>query len=70
MSVFDTREVAAQQSRALLDVALGHTFLKPVVADGLADIHGREHFRMGHSNQSGNFWQVGNWCYLADIRAI
>src|SRR5579872_990707 len=60
VSVFDARQVAAQQPGPFLDVALRHTFLKPVVPDGLADIHGREHFRMRNGNQSGNFWQVGN----------
>ena len=25
---------------------------------------------MGHSNQSGTFWQVGNLCHTPDIRAI
>src|ERR1700751_276244 len=63
MAVFHARQVAAQQASSLFDVALRHPFLKPVVADGLADIHGREHFRMGHSNQSGNFWQ-GEICAI------
>src|SRR6202011_1288525 len=39
MPVFYPREVAAQQSCALLDVTLGHAFLQPVVPDGLADVH-------------------------------
>ncbi|HTT24073.1 MAG TPA: hypothetical protein VMG82_34430, partial [Candidatus Sulfotelmatobacter sp.] len=54
----------------LFDVALRHSFLEPVVSDRLADIHGREHFRMGHGNQSGNFWQ-GEICANGwDIRAM
>jgi hypothetical protein len=63
MAVFDAREVAAKKTGAFFDIALGHALLKPEVADGLADIHGREHFRMGHSNQSGNFWQ-GEICAM------
>src|ERR1019366_4027988 len=70
VAVFHARQVAAQKSGSLFDVALRHTFLQPVVADGLADIHCGEHFRMGHSNQISIFWQVGNSCYAADIGAI
>ncbi len=63
VTVFDARKVAAEKAGALFDVALRHAFLKAVVADGLADIHCREHFRMGHGNQSGNFWQ-GEICAI------
>jgi hypothetical protein len=42
MSVFHTREVAAQQAGALFDVALGHTFLQAVVSDGLAYVHNQQ----------------------------
>src|SRR5262249_34710737 len=57
VSVFDARQIAAKQAGALFEVALRHSFLEPVVSDRLADIHGREHFRMGHGNHSSNFWQ-------------
>src|SRR6202140_5353923 len=70
MSVFDARQVAAEKAGSLFDVALRHAFLEPVVADGLADIHGREHDRMGHSNQISIFWQVGNSCHEPDRSAI
>ncbi len=58
VSIFYARQVATQKSRALFDIALGHAFLQPVVADGLADIHRWKHCRMGNGNQSGTFWQV------------
>src|ERR1700684_1176965 len=58
VTVLYTRQVAAQQPRALLDVSLRHALLQPVVSDGLADVDGRKHCRMRHSNQIGIFWQV------------
>jgi hypothetical protein len=58
MAVLYARQVAAQQAGPLLDVSLRHTFLQPVVSDGLADVDLGEHFRMRHSNQIGIFWQV------------
>src|ERR1700685_4023928 len=51
VAVFYARQVAAQQTGALLNVSLGHAFLQPVVSDGLADVNGRKHFRMIHSNE-------------------
>src|SRR5580704_16004740 len=58
MAVLDPGEIATQQSGAFFDVSLRHALLQPVVSDGLADVYLREHFRMRHSNQIGNFWQV------------
>jgi hypothetical protein len=58
MAVLYARQVAAQQAGALLDVSLRHTFLQPVVSDGLADVDLGEHCRMRHINQIGIFWQV------------
>src|SRR6516225_7775283 len=63
MAGFHTRQVAAEEAGALFYVALRHPFLEPVVSDRLADIHGREHYRMAHGNQSGNFWQ-GEICAI------
>ena len=63
MPVFDARQIATEQTGTLFDVALGHAFLQSVVANGLTDIHGREHFRMGNGNQIGNFWQ-GEICAM------
>src|ERR1700740_2882747 len=58
MAVLYPRQVAAEQAGTLLDVSLRHTFLQPVVSNGLADVDLGEHGRMRRSNQSGNFWQV------------
>src|SRR6202034_781635 len=57
VAVLYARKVAAQQASALFDVSLRHAFLQPVVSDGLADVDGRKHCRMRHSNQIGIFWQ-------------
>src|SRR5579863_4264284 len=34
VAVFHARKIATQQAGALLDIALGHSFLQPVVPDG------------------------------------
>src|ERR1700730_9868328 len=39
VSVFHSREVAAQQAGTFFDVALGHASLQTIVSDGLADVH-------------------------------
>jgi len=58
MAILHARQVAAQQAGALLNVSLRHTFLQPVVSNGLADVDLGEHCRMRHINQIGIFWQV------------
>jgi hypothetical protein len=39
VTIFDAREVAAQEARALLNVSLRHAFFQPEVSNGLADVH-------------------------------
>jgi hypothetical protein len=58
MAIFNSRQVAAEQSGALLDIALRHPFLQPVGSDGLANVDRGEHGRLRHSNQNGTLWQV------------
>src|ERR1019366_814016 len=77
VAVFNPRQVAAQQARALFDVALGHASLEPEIADGLADIHRRATNSMPRLN--GNLKDAcivtrvvpsGKWKFLAFSLAL
>jgi hypothetical protein len=64
VAVFHPGEVTTQQTGPFFNVSLRHTFLQPVISDGLADIHVEANFdaliNRGcvNSNQSRRFAQA------------